>query len=286
MAVSTKLCLGTVQFGLKYGVVGRGAKIPLDEIEGILERAWSFGIRDIDTAPVYGEAEKLLTNFLSVYPFDVVSKISVINASSLSEIDRFIKCSINDSRVRLGNSLKTLLFHSSDDLLGEYGEFIWKTATTALLGTEINLGVSCYSPQGLQEIQKRYPVKVAQLPGNALDQRFSQCADSFTDTRVYLRSIFLQGLLLCRVPDLPKHLSKSLLRALHIWNVWCENNNLSLIQGAISVVKFLSGVSYCVVGVDSLKHLEEIMLNWNSCTKKLLLPPAIQNLDVIDPRRW
>lgn len=281
-----KLCLGTAQFGLKYGIVGRDAKVPLDEIADILECAWSFGIRDLDTAPAYGDAEKLLASFLSVYPFNVVSKISTLPTSSVSEIDRSIKCSINDSQTRLGSALKTLLFHSSDDLLGAHGDFIWKTSTMAMSGTGIDLGVSCYSPQELLEIQKRYPLQIAQLPGNALDQRFSECADSFTDTRVYLRSIFLQGLLLCKTVDLPKHLAKPLRNALHVWNVWCKNNNLSLIQGAISVVKFLSGVSYGVVGVDSLKQLKEIMLNWHSCEGEFPLPPAMQNLEVIDPRRW
>jgi hypothetical protein len=39
-----KLCLGTVQFGLDYGIANRRGKIPKEEIFEILEYARKVGI--------------------------------------------------------------------------------------------------------------------------------------------------------------------------------------------------------------------------------------------------
>ena len=58
-----ELCLGTVQFGMDYGI--RNQKKPtLDESIEILEYAVRNGIDTIDTAYNYGDAEKVVGAFL------------------------------------------------------------------------------------------------------------------------------------------------------------------------------------------------------------------------------
>ena len=55
-----KLGLGTVQFGLAYGISNVAGQAQADEVRRILERAAVAGIFHLDTAPLYGESERRL----------------------------------------------------------------------------------------------------------------------------------------------------------------------------------------------------------------------------------
>ena len=60
MTAGTKLGIGTVQFGLKYGVGNLAGQTPETETRRILARAHEIGCKVIDTAAVYGESELVL----------------------------------------------------------------------------------------------------------------------------------------------------------------------------------------------------------------------------------
>ena len=64
MCYMTKLCLGTVQFGMNYGIQGNGQP-DLDKAVEILTTAYNAGIVTYDTASAYGSAEHVLNTFLS-----------------------------------------------------------------------------------------------------------------------------------------------------------------------------------------------------------------------------
>src|SRR3989338_4437469 len=196
MNTQTEIALGTAQFGLNYGIAGRGEVVPQTEVCQILERAWDLGIRRIDTAPVYGTIEKELKILLKKYPFKVVSKIPLAPVNDgKDDIAHFILNHIRCSQNNLGDSLDTLLFHRSDDLLSEHANFIWDVASKALKNSNIRLGVSCYSPDELKDLCKRFPIQVSQVPGNAFDQRLKS-AHGIPGVEIHLRSVFLQGVLL------------------------------------------------------------------------------------------
>jgi aryl-alcohol dehydrogenase-like predicted oxidoreductase len=70
-----KLGLGTVQFGQAYGVSNTRGRVPAQDVAAILERAAAGGVRVLDTAANYGEAENALAaNDLT--PFRIVTKTS------------------------------------------------------------------------------------------------------------------------------------------------------------------------------------------------------------------
>ena len=58
-----ELCLGTVQFGLDYGIIGQ-KKPPLEYAVNCLDYATQNGIAAIDTAAAYGNAEEVVGAFL------------------------------------------------------------------------------------------------------------------------------------------------------------------------------------------------------------------------------
>lgn len=285
IAPDVELALGTVQFGMKYGIVGRGETVPAKEVQDIFARAWEYGIRVLDTAPAYGTIEESLGTLTEGYPFKMVSKIPVLPKESSSvEVVNFVSNSIQKTRERLGERLTTLLFHRSDDLLEQHGTIAWETASKAISDSPIRLGVSCYSPSELALLQNKFPISVAQIPGNALDQRITT-TKNINNVELYLRSVFLQGILLLA----PERASKQLPQAansIKVWGKWCDEHQLTPLQAALSVAKGLPGIRYCVVGVDKLAHLEDILTAWTSAVPLTAPSLSTDNMDIIDPRRW
>lgn len=283
---SIELALGTAQFGMNYGIVGRGEIVPINEVECILARAWELGIRTLDTAPAYGEIEARLAPLLNGYPYRVVSKIPALpQAIDLKRAEQTVSESIQKTQERLGGSLTTLLFHNAEDLLGNAGDVIWQTATRLIEGSNIRLGVSCYSPEALLELRHRFHLNVAQLPGNALDQRL-RTANGLDNIEIHLRSIFLQGTLLREPDKTSEYLPKKTIEALRLWKAWCVNQGVSALRGALSMAKSLPGVRYCIVGVDNVAQLEEIFEAWSHAEALIAYPPSVDDIEAIDPRYW
>ena len=55
-----KLALGTVQFGLPYGITNQQGQVPSDEVARMLKLAAASGIDTLDTASTYGTSESVL----------------------------------------------------------------------------------------------------------------------------------------------------------------------------------------------------------------------------------
>ena len=56
-----KICIGTVQFGLEYGINNKIGIPNNNQISGIFKTATKFGVSTIDTANAYGNAQKKIS---------------------------------------------------------------------------------------------------------------------------------------------------------------------------------------------------------------------------------
>ncbi len=340
-----RLALGTVQFGLAYGVVGRAERIGDEEARQIFDRAAELDIDLLDTAPGYGDIEQRLaalslgrgpepatggaealgaangaaaTPVLPASRFTVVTKIAplagpnngsakpVSDASTHPVSDAMtgaargtftcpdpttdsatavalVSASLKRSRARLGSALQSVLFHSADDLLGQHGDSLWNAASRLTGDWGVRLGVSCYGPAQLQSVCERFPVAVAQLPGNAFDQRLMD--RRFPQVELHVRSAFLQGLLLAPA-DIGGSRVPAAASALMRWHAGCAARGLSPLQAALGAVKALPGVQRCLVGVDSRAQLEEVAAAWQRATPLAWPELATEDPAVIDPRTW
>ena len=283
----SELALGTVQFGLAYGLAGRGAIVPEPEVREILEASHTGGIRTLDTAPEYGDIEARLGGLIAGLDFSVVSKISPLpveatNGQAAGHVARSVERSLH----RLGDRLSALLFHRADDLLGADGDALWRAAQNAA-GGHCPIGVSCYDPGTLVSLRERYAVTVAQVPGNALDQRLAApgVAQRLAGVDIHLRSIFLQGLLLLPPSEGAKRLPQAE-AALTAWASWCRERALAPVTAALGLAQGLPGVSRCVVGVDRLTQLQELLQAWPLAVPATAPALASDDIDVIDPRHW
>jgi aryl-alcohol dehydrogenase-like predicted oxidoreductase len=280
-----ELALGTVQFGLKYGIAGRGEPVPENEIRATLEAAAQRGVRLLDTAPAYGDIEPRLAKLCAGLPFEIVSKIPAIPGElDAAAAAKWALNSAIQSRQRLGNLLRSLLFHNADDLAGERGQAIWQALQPWAGDENIKLGASCYVPSASADLHKRFGIALTQVPGNALDQRL-QTLPAQPGYEIHLRSAFLQGLLLMHEDAARKRLPPAA-KALQRWHAWCKKTGVSPLQGALSVVKTYRPVSAVVVGVDNPAQFLEIAHAWEK-TRPIDAPELAEtDLAIIDPRRW
>jgi aryl-alcohol dehydrogenase-like predicted oxidoreductase len=200
-----KLGLGTVQFGQAYGVSNRMGQVSSDDVRTILDRAAAAGIRVLDTAANYGEAETVLAG-QNTQSFRIVTK----TASAKNGIDAVI-ARARQSALALGAD--TLLVHAAADL---QDEALWPALQKLKSdGVFARIGISAYASDDPAALAARFKPDVMQLAISMLDQRLirdgtlAQLKD--LNVEVHARSIFLQGLLfLDTLPQKLRHAGPAL----------------------------------------------------------------------------
>jgi aryl-alcohol dehydrogenase-like predicted oxidoreductase len=281
-----RLALGTVQFGLAYGIAGRGEIVPENEVRAILEDAAKRGVHTLDTASAYGDIEQRLAKLSAGLPLGIVSKVPAIPDSLAPQqaVDFALRAA-DLCFERLGSHLCGLMLHRGADLMGERGDALALALRTWCCDRGISFGASCYSPREAAELAATHGITLTQLPGNALDQRVGCEVEGLTGVEVHLRSAFLQGLLLMpqqqaqsKLPQAAEFLSK--------WHAACRAADRSPLEMALSVVKSFSAVSAVVVGVDTLSQWIEIAQAWDHASPTEALDLRCFDPRIIDPRLW
>ena len=74
--MTPQLCLGTAQFGLAYGITNAAGQVSEHAVAQLLDQAGNAGIRWLDTAQAYGNAEEVLGRHLpNSHKFQLISKL-------------------------------------------------------------------------------------------------------------------------------------------------------------------------------------------------------------------
>jgi aryl-alcohol dehydrogenase-like predicted oxidoreductase len=283
-----RLALGTVQFGLNYGIANRSGQVVESEVGTILARAAAAGMDTLDTAIAYGQSEACLGR-AGVTGWRVITKLPPLS-QPVPDVAQWAEELIGGSLRRLGiPQLEAILLHRSHDLLGPQGETYLRTLhDMKAAGMTRAIGVSVYDPGELDRLWPLWRPDLVQAPCNVLDRRLIHSGwlgrlDA-AGVRVHLRSVFLQGLLLMPARGRPDRFAQwgDLLDR---WTGWCSDRGVSPLVGALAFVRSLSGVERLVVGVDSAAHLEEIL----AVPFAESVPPDgifSEDRDLIDPSRW
>ena len=284
-----QLALGTVQFGIAYGIAGRSQAVPELEVRSILEDAVARGVRMLDTAAAYGDIEQRLGRLAEGLPLEIVSKVPAIpDELSPAAAATFVLRSARQSRDRLGTALRGLMLHRSADLAaGPRGDAVWVVLSDWSRAEGVKLGASCYSPSECASLARDRGIALSQLPGNALDQRIARIAlDSpLRHVEIHLRSAFLQGLLLMPFAQAAARLPVAA-QALERWHAGYAARGLAPLEAALKVVKSFDHVSAVVVGVDSLAQWVEIAQAWECARAEAAPELTCEQPEVIDPRLW
>jgi len=261
-----KLCLGTAQFGLDYGVANKNGKPSLEKAFEMLDFACVMGIRRFDTAQAYGNAEEVWGDYLAhrgnLSDFHVISKLVP------KAFDDSTECVFKDLEEAILSSLKKLHIHVLDGFLFHTPEYIYREDLVDQMirvrekGLVRNIGVSIYETKHALDAARMDWVDYIQVPYSVFDQRLSQ-TDFFdlarrNNKKVFARSAFLQGLTLMDLTDIPEGLQKTK-GYIEELDALCEKYGFSRLE--VSELFSLNDerIAFFVFGGDSVQHLKEVV---------------------------
>ncbi len=284
-----KLALGTVQFGLEYGIVNRGGRVSHETAAAIIRRAESLGIRTLDTAMGYGDSEQRLGE-IGVGTWRIVTKLPEC-PEGCPDIVEWVNLAVRASLQRLGSRrLHGLLLHRPAQLLETRGPELFAALQKAQEdGLVDKIGVSVYEPADLAALVPRFSFTLVQLPFNILDDRFrrsgwlAKLADRGVE--IHARSAFLQGLLLMPADQRPN----SFARWADLWSAydrWLEESQLTPLAACLRVALAVPEIDQVVVGVDSVAHLAQIVAAVPGPVPVLLPSLRTEDTDLLNPSRW
>ena len=264
-SVSSRLGLGTVQFGLDYGVTNAAGRVAPEDVNSILDRAASDGIGTLDTAFLYGESEAVVGRSGRQAAFEIITKTDKVSgARNAGEAADRIERAFEISLSRLGVAgVDGLLVHDVNDLLGIHADAVWRRLTELrATGRARRIGVSVYEGREIDRLIGRFDFDLVQLPFNALDRRLAEngqlSALAARGVEIHARSIFLQGVLLQPPERLPAKLAP-LRPVVTAMRESFTRAGLTVMEGLIASVLHQSEIDRIIVGTTSLRDLEEIV---------------------------
>jgi len=292
--MSARLGLGTVQFGLDYGVMNDSGKPNTGEIGEILQCALDAGISVFDTSPEYGASEALLGQLLPRQPeINVVTKTPTFtDLATITKADAKHLLTVFETSLRvLGRaSVYGLLVHNSMALCRPGAEHLIDTLRRLRADGRVEkLGVSVYSAQDIDSVLDLWIPDFVQLPLSIADQRLlksGHVAELKTKhVEIHARSIFLQGALLANATELPSFLA---LVAPLFEKIERSLGDTSKLAACLGFIQNTPEIDIATVGVNSITHLREILDAQRSAYGVDLdyADLAIDDDRYVDPRRW
>jgi len=263
----SRLVLGTAQLGMNYGIANRTGKPDFNTAEAVVGAAWEAGIREFDTAQGYGDSEHVLGEvFQSLGISNEVKVISKLHP----EIDHLSQDDLNQALDKTLSNLKIsslygIMLHREEFLeLWDkgLGENLHKFIESGLVD---KIGVSVYTPDKAIKALNTEGITLVQIPSNLLDRRFEQAGvfefAKQKEKQIYVRSIFLQGLLLLSRNAVPAKMkfADAVLKKLEALT---QELSLSKKDMAISYVKYAYPDAKIVFGVDNSEQLKNNLMSW------------------------
>ena len=286
-----KIALGTVQFGIDYGVNSVDGQVRPEEVKKILSYAHSKDIDLLDTAPAYGDSEKTLGR-MDISNFKVVTKTRHFDSLEIKNTD--VKLLNNDFHHSLKdlkqNSVYGVLIHDADDLLKPGAEKLFDKLQELKQAEKIvKIGVSVYDHSQLQSILDNFSIDLVQLPFNILDRRMIDSGMLATlrnkGIEVHARSVFLQGLLL--MTEQSRHDKFKRWGALwKVWHEWLNDNQITALEATIRHAISMPEISKVLVGVDTADQLKEIVTATLGVLPGIPTEMYTNDTDLLNPSNW
>ncbi len=136
-----KLGLGTVQFGMPYGINNKKGVPSEDEVKEILRVAEQEGLKGLDTSANYGKSEEVLGRCLSKnHSFHIITKTPVFHKKELgpSDAEQLEKTFTKSLKRLQQSSLYGLLIHDPEDATASNPKwiiFLWGLNRPPKVGT-------------------------------------------------------------------------------------------------------------------------------------------------------
>ena len=281
-----KLSLGTVQFGIDYGITNQNGVVPQDEIGKILEIAKKNGIIKIDTAIAYGVSESVLGKF-ELSDFDIITKIPPMQSS-----DENIDSLITGSLLRLNISkLYGIMLHDENDIFIKSSKYLKSLIDLKNENIVEKIGASFYSPEKAMNAIESGVMDIIQIPANVLDNRFESLgvyeAALQNNVEIHVRSLFLQGLLAVNASARPEKFKQH--PDLLNFDEICKKLDLTALETALMYLSQNKYISYGVFGCTNQEQLAQITEAYSkvTCLGDIEIPILSSSDDLLlNPSKW
>ncbi|MEP6682002.1 MAG: aldo/keto reductase [Parafilimonas sp.] len=293
MNLNNKIGLGTVQFGLNYGINNTAGQVNKDAARNIVNEYYKAVKPPVfDTAAAYGNSAEVLgeifkelnihSNSLIISKFPKkVTTVAQLKASFQNTID---KLQVKQLYAFMAHDANTVIEHPEiySELIGyKRNGYIQKT------------GVSVYYPEQVQWfISHKIQLDIIQIPYNIFDKRFGPFLEQFKNEgiEVHTRSAFLQGLFFKNINSLPSHFDLVKNKIVDIQNI-AKSINLSLNKLLLIFCLQQKFIDKVIIGVDSEEHLHDNMITENDINKFNKIAAKIDfkepvNDEIILPFNW
>lgn len=285
----SNLVLGTVQFGLNYGINNQSGKPDDSQVGDILAYAYENGISELDTAQGYGDAESVIKRTLKAEKtFLIHSKFSLLESYQIGDIEDCLRISLKNIGV---NKLGYFFFHRYSDLV--HFSQTQKHSSIFIDKHSFGLAASIYSEEELRFALSCSFIKAVQIPFNIFDSSLEKlelireaCQKG---VKIYCRSVFLQGLFFMNSAELPEKLKKFAPYLVNLEQV-SKTYQVSKMSLALNFVKQFSEINGVLIGVDNKAQLEANMKAWKeNCPLEALEKMrelTFPDKDLLMPKNW
>lgn len=281
----SRLTVGTVQFGMPYGVANQTGRPSFDTVCAIIREAWDHGVDVLDTAPGYGESEEWIGRALEKLGLRgrmrIVTKMAPLPPDLPSpEAARRIEEGVSQSLKRLGlDRVPLCLFHHQANIC--YADELLRLRAKGMIEAA---GVSLVDAEYGWKALKIPELQAWQFPTNVLDRRFTHsgltAAAMKANVTLFVRSVYLQGLILMADEATPPHLAEVIPARRRIREIAAQFG-LPMPELAMRAVLSRPEVRSVVVGVETLEQMRE---NAALFAKGALPPEVMAALEAHDPR--
>jgi aryl-alcohol dehydrogenase-like predicted oxidoreductase len=271
---TSRLGLGTVQFGLPYGIANKTGQPDKSTVKSVLQVALENDISVLDTASAYGTAELVLGE-LGIEGFRVVSKYTP--PESNISIEEQLHTTL---RVLQHHKLYGYLSHRPQNLLKhpEQWDVLNEQKSQGFID---KIGYSLNEPSELESLLDAGMIPdLVQVPVNYLDQRFVPYFDQLKayGTEIHARSAYLQGLFFLR--DIPERFVAvaEIIRDL-------QQSVKNLPAALLAHVLLHAHIDRVIIGVQHQSQLLDVISGLGDAER---LTPTDLNIsdDILMPSKW
>jgi len=292
----SRLMIGTVQFGMDYGIANKTGQPSYRDVCDILSAAYAGGVNCLDTAAMYGTSEEVLGKALE--ELGIASKMVIVTKTAAlppgaepAEASALIEQSVTQSLKRLRlDTLPVCLIHHEEDF--RYFDVLLKLKQRGLVRYA---GSSVMTPGVTKGIVNSGLIDALQVPTSLLDRRYVN-AGIFHDSHarglgLFVRSMYLQGLILLPDQDIAPGLA-AVVPVLQRLRALAAQAGMTLAELAARYILGLEGVCCGVVGVETVEQMRQNVAIFNkgpldSSLMKAIIA-AVPDLPdaIVMPNKW
>jgi len=257
----SRIGLGTVQWGMDYGIANVTGRPQSEEVTGLLRRALAAGITVLDTARNYGESEAVIGAALEALDaadrFLIVSKVLYRDGDAPAAVEASVRESLK--QLRLAALPLCLVHHAAQAWMPGVWDTLLRLRDAGVIG-RLGVSISEAPAATLRQLLDLEGVGAVQVPLNVFDTQALEdgllAALRERGVTVFSRSVFLKGLVTLPEEKVPPAFAEVLPAKRRLLEL-AEASGRDVLEFALQFPLCLEDVDCLLVGCETLAQLEQ-----------------------------